>query len=373
MVGKSTAFKAPGAGLVRKPRIDEQLRYRKKCLQKELEATLSMTSSIAKTELPKELSDDDDDQIEKDDTENVDVSHLPPEEVIKYNSRKRKEVRRSNLNYTTFHLLYTTPVSSEDYATGTYTGPIANCDFYGPAYLPFRPDRKEKPKSSKSIPSSSSVLPPKKQKVETATSTKVPEKSLPGPVGVKSKVPKETIALPKNLVADEVEAILEKVDTKAKRKSLESSKPKPGPLVLGEKKTKPANNEDIPGWAFFASRPIWAPSSKVSGTKRPLLNAAMAIDTTDLSSLPRGVTMRPSGKWQAQFYFHGRSRYIGVFDNARMAAGAYNIVHDRLLAIRSAGDFSNEQANKIFSEVRRAACAAVDDSGNPSQCSQEKK
>mmetsp|Transcript_31179 Transcript_31179/g.56576 ORF Transcript_31179/g.56576 Transcript_31179/m.56576 type:complete len:614 (+) Transcript_31179:154-1995(+) len=37
----------------------------------------------------------------------------------------------------------------------------------------------------------------------------------------------------------------------------------------------------------------------------------------------RGVTVRPSGKWQVQLYYAGHSRYIGVFDTKPEAAAAY--------------------------------------------------
>lgn len=48
------------------------------------------------------------------------------------------------------------------------------------------------------------------------------------------------------------------------------------------------------------------------------------------AELPRGVTQRPSGKWQAQMYFAGKSRYIGVFDTREKAATAYEIARDHL-------------------------------------------
>lgn len=48
------------------------------------------------------------------------------------------------------------------------------------------------------------------------------------------------------------------------------------------------------------------------------------------AELLRGVTQRPSGKWQAQMYFAGKSRYIGVFDTREKAATAYEIARDHL-------------------------------------------
>jgi hypothetical protein len=48
------------------------------------------------------------------------------------------------------------------------------------------------------------------------------------------------------------------------------------------------------------------------------------------SAILRGVTMRPSGKWQAQLYYAGKSRYIGVFDTREKAALAYEIAREKL-------------------------------------------
>ena len=48
------------------------------------------------------------------------------------------------------------------------------------------------------------------------------------------------------------------------------------------------------------------------------------------AAILRGVTMRPSGKWQAQLYYAGKSRYIGVFDTREKAALAYEIAREKL-------------------------------------------
>mmetsp|Transcript_10089 Transcript_10089/g.20214 ORF Transcript_10089/g.20214 Transcript_10089/m.20214 type:complete len:353 (+) Transcript_10089:1-1059(+) len=44
----------------------------------------------------------------------------------------------------------------------------------------------------------------------------------------------------------------------------------------------------------------------------------------------RGITVRPSGKFQAQLYFGGRSRYIGVFDTQHEAASAYEMIREKI-------------------------------------------
>jgi len=55
------------------------------------------------------------------------------------------------------------------------------------------------------------------------------------------------------------------------------------------------------------------------------------------AAILRGVTMRPSGKWQAQLYYAGKSRYIGVFDSREKAALAYEIAREKLKSESSPG------------------------------------
>jgi hypothetical protein len=46
--------------------------------------------------------------------------------------------------------------------------------------------------------------------------------------------------------------------------------------------------------------------------------------------VPRGVSQRQSGKWQAQLYFAGQMRYIGVFETKELAAMAHEYVREHL-------------------------------------------
>ena len=83
-------------------------------------------------------------------------------------------------------------------------------------------------------------------------------------------------------------------------------------------------------------------------------------DDHHLLQLPRGVTVRPSGKWQAQIYFCGQSRYIGVYETSRKAAAAFDVAV-RLLRQQNLRFLPNraEEANDFFTKVRIAANAAA--------------
>jgi|AntRauTorckE5430_2_1112549.scaffolds.fasta_scaffold10477_2 hypothetical protein len=72
----------------------------------------------------------------------------------------------------------------------------------------------------------------------------------------------------------------------------------------------------------------------------------------------RGVTMRPSGKWQAQLYFAGKSRYIGVFDSREKAALAYEIAREHLQDKNAQGSKDTESH---VNAARKAAFEGVNE------------
>ena len=74
----------------------------------------------------------------------------------------------------------------------------------------------------------------------------------------------------------------------------------------------------------------------------------------------RGVTMRPSGKWQAQLYFCGKSRYIGVFDTREKAALAYEIAREKLKTGHVQGQDGNSTEN-LVNHARKAAFDGVNE------------
>ncbi|KAL7505506.1 hypothetical protein ACHAXN_004242 [Cyclotella atomus] len=77
------------------------------------------------------------------------------------------------------------------------------------------------------------------------------------------------------------------------------------------------------------------------------------------AAIMRGVTCRPSGKWQAQLYYSGKSRYIGVFDSREKAALAYEIAREVLKEDKGDGPLPQEVIDKNVSLARQAAFAGV--------------
>lgn len=131
--------------------------------------------------------------------------------------------------------------------------------------------------------------------------------------------------------------------------------------------------------------------SKTPSKKR---SASSDGDGESSSGLLRGVTMRPSGKWvsylskavtslqqqqrmsltycfliwmfviqQAQLYYAGKSRYIGVFDTRENAATAYEIARQKLKNAPSNGNVaaanSPEAIEAAVSAARQAAFEGV--------------
>lgn len=67
---------------------------------------------------------------------------------------------------------------------------------------------------------------------------------------------------------------------------------------------------------------------------------------------------------QAQFYFCGKSRYIGVYPDSEQAATAYRLVEERLTKHRQhyrrpGMQLDKEEASKIWDKARKAAEEAV--------------
>ena len=73
----------------------------------------------------------------------------------------------------------------------------------------------------------------------------------------------------------------------------------------------------------------------------------------------RGVTQRPSRKWQAQLYYAGKSRYIGVFDNKEQAALAYEIAREILKDEKQPLNVTADECEKNVNLAREAAFEGI--------------
>ena len=77
-------------------------------------------------------------------------------------------------------------------------------------------------------------------------------------------------------------------------------------------------------------------------------------DKTQTSGLVRGVTVRPSGKWQVQYYYCGSSRYIGVFESKEDALAAYETTRE-ILGKEESDNLTKEQIYNNINLARKAA------------------
>ena len=76
----------------------------------------------------------------------------------------------------------------------------------------------------------------------------------------------------------------------------------------------------------------------------------------------RGITLRPSGKWQVQYYYNGKSQYIGVFESKTTAFAAYEMTREILGSnkeTKSGPKLSDEEAASNFKAAKRAIFDAL--------------
>ena len=64
-------------------------------------------------------------------------------------------------------------------------------------------------------------------------------------------------------------------------------------------------------------------------------------------------------KQQAQIYFAGQSRYLGVYKNSIDASVAFQVANSYLTKNIRKVTTKGEEANKIFAEARKSAALAV--------------
>ncbi|GKY92618.1 hypothetical protein MPSEU_000231900 [Mayamaea pseudoterrestris] len=122
----------------------------------------------------------------------------------------------------------------------------------------------------------------------------------------------------------------------------------------GNVKPSPKKKLKLPG----ATENSKAPKLKISTAMTKSMTATAESSYAADDVLGRGVTMRPSGKWQAQMYFAGKSRYIGVFDSREKAVVGYETARHLLKKTK----FCTEvEIDKQIYDARRAAFEAVAD------------
>lgn len=112
------------------------------------------------------------------------------------------------------------------------------------------------------------------------------------------------------------------------------------------------------------TQPLSGPEREKSAATITAINAATGNKNDKAASLAsailRGVTMRPSGKWQAQLYYAGKSRYIGVFDTREKAALAYEIAREKLKTDKPASEQSAQSLKETEANVNAARKAAFE-------------
>lgn len=72
----------------------------------------------------------------------------------------------------------------------------------------------------------------------------------------------------------------------------------------------------------------------------------------------RGVTMRASTKWQVQYFYFGKSRYIGVFESKTRALVAYETIRE-ILQNSGRKPLSEEEAKSNIDAAKKAVVDAL--------------
>jgi len=213
---------------------------------------------------------------------------------------------------------------------GYYPSTFAGMPTGGMAHYPFGYPRNGHPPpppymySNVAVPAGAETVKSMKKKIQASTTT---------------KTPKATTSVAKRPLST----------TTTPNKKVKKAAPPPS-RGRGPGKKKAASTSESPLDKQKAAAAISAINS-ASGKKNDKA-ASLA------SAILRGVTMRPSGKWQAQLYFAGKSRYIGVFDSREKAALAYEIAREHLQNKSASG---NKDTEAHVNAARKAAFEGVNE------------
>mmetsp|Transcript_5080 Transcript_5080/g.7742 ORF Transcript_5080/g.7742 Transcript_5080/m.7742 type:complete len:738 (+) Transcript_5080:145-2358(+) len=136
---------------------------------------------------------------------------------------------------------------------------------------------------------------------------------------------------------------------------------KPATVATKGKTSKQRSTTAKQGWQKRKSEVF--KKSKLDPRENEQISAAIAAVNKTVQkaagkemALPRGVTVRPSGKWQAQLYYAGKSRYIGVFESREDACYAYEVARQILLSCKEPKD---DEVETNINLARKAAFAGV--------------
>ena len=100
-------------------------------------------------------------------------------------------------------------------------------------------------------------------------------------------------------------------------------------------------------------------AAAISAMAKGKTKASVAPD----ASIPRGVTKKNTTKWQAQIYFAGKSRYIGVFEAREDAALAYEIAREELQKAKISNNVTKE--DDAFCEAKRPPSLRLNQQSSP--------
>ncbi len=144
-------------------------------------------------------------------------------------------------------------------------------------------------------------------------------------------------------------------------------RPSSSPNSDKKRSKKPASRRGGKRQRTTLTQPLSGAEREKSAATITAINASTGSKNDKAASLAaailRGVTMRPSGKWQAQLYYAGKSRYIGVFDTREKAALAYEIAREKLKTDRpsESSGLSLKETEANVNAARKAAFEGVNE------------
>lgn len=95
--------------------------------------------------------------------------------------------------------------------------------------------------------------------------------------------------------------------------------------------------------------------------------AALLAETQASQAIPKGVTVRPSGRWQSQVYYKGQSRYLGVYTDSSEAAMAWHVAKKLLSQVDVIGATKTE-TDKWFTMVKDIVTDLVQGARETTSC-----